>query len=61
MCIRALLWSGVSFGWHVTCANISSSVELAIVLGMVVVDHLEKVGIVARAEGLVQCAVECLA
>lgn len=43
------------------CANVNGGVEMTIVLRMVVVDHLEKVVVVTRAEGLVKGAVEGLA
>jgi hypothetical protein len=44
-----------------TSANVNGGVEMSIVFGMVVVDHLEKVVVVTRAEGLVEGAVEGLA
>ena len=44
-----------------TCAHIDCRFELAIVLRMVIVEHLEKVGVVTGAEGLVESAVKGLA
>ena len=44
-----------------TGADVDGDVELAVVFGMVVVDHLEEVVVVTRAEGLVQGTIERLA
>lgn len=44
-----------------TGANVNGGVEMTVVFGMVVVNHLEKVIVVTRAEGLVEGAVEGLA
>jgi len=44
-----------------TSSDIDGRVKDTVVLCMVVVDHLEKVGVVTRAEGLVEGTVEGLA
>ena len=51
---------GKKFELH-ACANVDGGVEMTIVLRMVVVDHLEKIVVVTRAEGLVKGAIEGLA
>lgn len=44
-----------------TCPHVYGGVKLSIVSRMIAVDHLEKVGIVARTKRLVQGTVEGLA
>lgn len=44
-----------------TSSDVDSRVKDTVVLRVIVVDHLVKVGVVTRAEGLVKSAVEGLA